>query len=911
MKMNRTLSIVAGILVALLVISGMVSSFFVDLWWFTSLGYESVFWKTWLTQYGLWIGGFVLFLLIILPNLRVALRSESNLTVDPRLQAVVDGFGRIINWLSYAVSAFLAFIMASMISGTWMDFLAMINSDSFSLVDPVFGNDVSFYLFTLPFLNSAVSWLIGSTVLTLLAVFLVYIVRQGISFAFGRMAISAAARKHLAILAAQLFVLIAVSTWLGRYDILNSTRSGSFYGAGYADIHAQLPAAWILSILSLLTAGVLIYSLYSRQFKLLVRWMIGYVIAAIVLTSLFPSLVQKFIVNPNEQSKELPYISNNIEFTRHAFDLTRIEEKPIDPKYDLRYDDIVADSATVRNIMLWDYRPLASTLDQLQVIRLYYSFTDVDVDRYRLPDGSYRQVMLSPRELDQNKLPANAQTWVNLNLVYTHGYGLAMAPVNVVTSEGLPELFIRDIPPQSEHGLQIDQPEIYFGEATRRHVVVKGNIEEFDYPLGDQNQMTRYREDAGVHIGSMFRRLMFAIHYGELNMLISGYISSESRILYNRLISDRVRKIAPFLAFDDDPYIVVAGGRLQWIYDAYTFSSVYPYSKPAQGFNYIRNSVKVVIDAYTGETKFYLFDNGNDPMVRVYQRMFPALFQPRSEFPEELENHVRYPQDLFDVQSEVFATYHMRDPQVFYNKEDLWNIATEKMQETVVRMESYYAIMRLPGEPKEEFIQMIPYTPNRRDNMIAWLCARSDGDNYGKLLVYKFSKKEQIFGPMQVVARIDQDPYISQQIALWNQHGSSVYRGNLLVIPIKEEVLYVQPIYLQATAGKLPELKRVIVAYHNRLAMEETLDQALMRVFRPGARTLPRPELETVEETAARLATEAVPTAERNVRELSRAAMDAFNRAIDAQKSGDWARYGEEIEKLKKDLDELVRESER
>jgi uncharacterized membrane protein (UPF0182 family) len=619
----------------------------------------------------------------------------------------------------------------------------------------------------------------------------------------------------------------------------------------------------------------------------------------------YPALIQKFVVNPNEQSKELPYIQNNITFTRFAYDLNSIEEKSIEPQYTLNYEDINADSATVRNIMLWDYRPLASTLDQLQVIRLYYTFPDVDIDRYRLPDGSYRQVMLSARELDQNKLPPNAQTWVNTNLVYTHGYGLGMSPVNVVTEEGLPEFFVKDIPPVTEHGLTVTRPEIYYGEKTNTPVIVNGNIKEFDYPLGDLNQMTKYREKSGVSIGSLLRRLIFAMHFSDLNMLISGYIAPESRVLYYRNIHDRVRAIAPFLTLDDDPFLVVANGRLYWIYDAYTTSRDFPYSKPMESYNYIRNSVKIVIDAYTGDTKFYLFDADRDPIIRVYDRIFPGLFLDQSKLPVYLREHIRYPQDLFDAQSLLYSTYHMEDPQVFYNKEDLWNIASEKMQEEVVTMESYYAIMRLPGEPREEFIQMIPYTPNKRDNMIAWLCARSDGENYGKMLVYKFPKKEQVYGPMQVSARINQDPTISQQLSLWNQQGSSVYRGNLLVIPIKESVMYVQPVYLQATSGKLPELKRVIVAFHNRLAMEQTLEESLRMVFRgstmnesPG--TLPEAGRVLAKSPAAR-----------SVRELSRSAMRIFEDAISAQRNGDWARYGEEIERLKKELQTLVSEAEK
>ncbi len=905
MKIRRTLGIILGVIIALMILLGLLSSFVTDMWWFDSTGYIEVFWKSYSARYTLWFAGFVIFLIFMNVNLSIALRSESNLSVDPRLQKFVEGFQKAIRWLAYGASLFLAFIMAGVISSSWMEMLAFGSSESFNLADPIFGNDMSFYLFQLPFINAVKSWLIGSTVLVLIGTLLVYVVRQGVSFAVGRISISAAARKHLAILLAVLMLLFAVNYWLGRFDILNANRSASFFGAGYADVNAQLPAAWVMTVVSLLTAAAIIYTLFVRNFKLLAKIAVGFIGLAIVVGSVYPALIQKFVVNPNEQSKELPFIENNISFTRYAYDLDRIEEKSIDPQYTLTYDDITADSATVRNIMLWDYRPLASTFDQLQVIRLYYTFPDVDIDRYRLSDGSYRQVMLSARELDQNKLPANAQTWVNTNLVYTHGYGLGMSPVNVVTEEGLPEFFVKDIPPITEHGLTVTRPEIYYGEKTNTPVIINGNIEEFDYPLGDSNQMTKYRENSGVPIGSLLRRLIFSMHFSDLNMLISGYLAPESRVLYYRNIHDRVQAIAPFLTLDEDPYLVVANSRLYWIYDAYTTSRNFPYSKPAENYNYIRNSVKIVIDAYNGDTKFYLFDADQDPMIRVYDRIFPDLFLDQSQLPEFLREHIRYPQDLFDAQSELYSTYHMEDPQVFYNKEDLWNIASEKMEEQVVTMESYYAIMRLPGEPREEFIQMIPYTPNKRDNMIAWLCARSDGENYGKMLVYKFPKKEQVYGPMQVSARINQDPVISQQLSLWNQQGSSVYRGNLLVIPIKESVMYVQPVYLQATSGKLPELKRVIVAFHNRLAMEQTLEESLREVFRGSSST----------ESAGVPTKTGLPIAklpaERSVRELSRAAMNTFNNAISAQRNGDWARYGEEIDRLKKELEALVNEADK
>jgi uncharacterized membrane protein (UPF0182 family) len=872
------------------------------MWWFDSLGYIGVFWKTYSAQYSLWLAGFVFFMVVMNLNLSIALRSESNLTLDPRLQKFVEGFGKAFKWLAYGGSIFLSFIMAGMLSGSWMEMLSFFNSVDFGTADPIFGYDISFYMFELPFINTIKAWLIGATVLIIIGTMVVYVVRQGISFAVGRVSISAGARKHLALLLGLLMLLIAVNYWFSRFDILFSGRSGSFFGAGHTDVNAQLPAAWIMAVVSLLTGFVIIYALFQRNFKMLAKFGIGFVVTAIVVGSVYPSLIQKFVVNPNEQSKELPFIENNIKYTRLAYELNHIEEKQVDPNYQLNHEDIVADSATIRNIMLWDYRPLASTLDQLQVIRLYYTFPDVDIDRYRLPDGSYRQVMLSARELDQDKLAKNAQTWVNKNLVFTHGYGLGMSPVNVVTEEGLPEFFIKDIPPVSEHGLTVNRPEIYYGEKTDNPVIVRGNIEEFDYPLGDSNQMTTYQEESGVSIGSLFRRLIFAMHFGDLNMLISGYIAAESRILYNRDISSRLRQIAPFLSFDEDPYLVVANERLYWICDAYTYSDTYPYSTPSAGFNYIRNSVKAVIDAYNGETTFYIFGEDADPMIRVYKKIFPELFRDESALPEYLRAHVRYPQDLFDIQSEIYATYHMTDPQVFYNKEDLWNIATEKLEQAVVKMESYYAIMRLPGEEREEFIQMIPYTPNKRENMIAWLCVRSDGENYGKRLVYKFTKQELIYGPMQIAARIDQDPLISQQLTLWNQQGSSVYRGNMLVIPIKKEVMYVQPVYLQATSGKLPELKRVIVSYHNRLAMEKTLEESLRRVFRDRAAGD-----EEVSPAGGEAGTEEETNPFRGVTELSRTAMEHYDNAIRAQRQGDWARYGEEIEELKTVLQELVR----
>ncbi|MBL0176203.1 MAG: UPF0182 family protein [Ignavibacteria bacterium] len=903
MKPRRILLFTVLAVVAILGLLGFSATFLTNMWWFASLDLGSVFWTTYKAEYGLWLGAFFVFLLILLPNLRISLRSQGTLAVDPRFEALVQLLGKFLTLAVYGGAAVLAFLMAGAMSMNWMELLSFLHSQPFNAQDPLFGNDVGFYIFTLPFLNSLRTWLLFAVVLTMGATVLVYLVRQGVSFAFGRLSVSAQARKHIAILAGIFFALVAFGYWLGRYDVLYSTRSGSFYGAGYTDTMAQIPAAWIMMVVTLFAGLAIAQGLFVGAYKRIAKAFGGFVVAAVVVGALYPVLMQKFIVNPNEQSKELPYIRNNIAFTRQAYDIDRIEERSINPKNDLTASDIEADSATIRNIMLWDYRPLASTFDQLQVIRLYYDFPDIDIDRYHLPNGTYRQVMLSARELNQGKLPANAKTWVNLNLVYTHGYGLGMSPVNVVTEEGLPEFFLKDIPPQSNVGLEVTRPEIYYGEETGTPVVVKGNIDEFDYPLGDQNQMTKYKGESGVGIGSFFRRLMYAMHFGEWNLLISSYLADQSRILYVRNIQDRVQKIAPFLTYDRDPYLVVAEGCLFWMYDAYTSTNRYPYSKPVEGINYIRNSVKVVIDAYDGKTTFYLNNASVDPMIRTYAGIFPTLFRPQEEMPSALRAHVRYPQDLFDVQAAIYETYHMEDPQVFYNKEDLWNVANEKLQDQVQKMESYYAIMRLPGEATEEFIQMIPYTPNKRDNMIAWLCARSDREHYGKMLVFKFPKQDLTYGPMQVAARIDQDPVISSQLTLWNQQGSSVTRGNLLVIPIREEVIYVQPVYLQATSGKLPELKRVIVAHGNRISMETTLEDALARVF---GRT------EAPAATAAQPAatTKAGPVSgPQEVRQLARSAMDRYTRAMKYLKDGNWTKYGEEFDQLKKDLERLVDQS--
>jgi uncharacterized membrane protein (UPF0182 family) len=888
-----------GLVLGLIVLR-VIADFLVEFWWFSSLNFDQVFWKVFEWRYGLWLFGFLFASGFLFVNLHRALHAKREFMLDPRIDSFMEGIAKPVATLATIGVFIIGVIMAGILSPNWMELLALFNAETFPVSDPIFGNNVGFYVFTLPFINTFTGWLLGLLIVALIGIIIMYALRQSVTIVQGKLMMSVRFRSHALALFSSILILLGIRTWLGRYDILLSTRSGSLFGAGYTDVYADLPATWIIAIM-FVVSGILMYWFLMRgRVRQAALTLATLVVVAIAGKAVYPAIIQNFIVNPTEQEKELQFINNNIAMTRAAYELNNIAEKSINPQYSLTREDIVKDSATINNIMLWDYRPLASTLDQLQVIRLYYDFPDVDIDRYTLPNGDYRQVMLGARELNQEKLPPNARTWVNQRLQYTHGYGIGMSPVNVVTDEGLPEFFIKDIPPVSSVDLKIERPEVYFGEQTDMPVIVKAGLQEFDFPMGDQNTFSTYKTNSGVPIRSILTRLLMAVEFGDINMLISGYLTNESRILYHRNINERVRKLAPFLTYDRDPYIVLSEGRLMWIYDAYTTTGRYPYSKPHESdINYIRNSVKVVIDAYTGMTTFYLTNTKDDPMIRMYARIFPSLFKDIKDMPKSLFDHVRYPQDLFDIQASMYSVYHMNDAKVFYNKEDVWNIANEKMQDHVQPMESYWAIMRLPGEEKEEFIQLLPYTPNKRDNMVAWLCARSDGLHYGKLLVYKFPKQDLTYGPMQVAARIDQDPLISQQLTLWNQQGSSVTRGNLLVIPIKEEVIYIQPIYLQATTGKLPELKRVIVSFGNHIAMEPTLDAALASVF--GG----RPEVKS-EEKAATEETREQPRVE-SVVVLSRMAQDHYNKSQKFLKEGNWAGYGEEQKQMKLVLERLVK----
>jgi len=712
------------------------------------------------------------------------------------------------------------------------------------------------------------------------------------------------ARRHLTFLGAIAVFAWGAGFWIERFDLLFSA-SGVVFGAGYTDIHARLLAINIMLVLSVIVGVLLLLNIFRRTWKLAAAAVVLLVVTNIVIMGIYPGIVQKYIVEPNEFQKEEPYIRHNIESTLKAYGLDSLEVVNYAPKTTTNRADIDDNEDIIRNVRLWDYRPLLRSYKQLQEIRSYYDFEDVDIDRYTF-DGTYRQVMLSARELDLAQL--QNPTWVNMHLEFTHGYGVVMNPVNEVDPEGKPILFIKDLPPKIDVPISIDRPQIYYGEKKQPYVLVKTRTKEFDYPMGNDNVRTTYEGTGGVGIGSLLRRLAFTVRFADSQILFTNAILPESRIMFYRSIDERVRKVAPFLVYDSDPYLTIQEGRLIWIQDAYTVTDRYPYSEPVDisggRINYISNSVKIAIDAYNGEMTFYVSDQ-NDPLVRTWQRIFPDLFTPMEEAPDSFCAHRRYPKGLFTIQSEVFRTYHMEDPNTFYNKEDVWEFPQAGVSGS---LGAYYLVMRLAGEEKAEFMLISPFTPSGRDNMIAWMAGRSDDPNYGELVVYAFPKQQLIYGPRQVEALIDQTPEISAQLSLWSQRGSDVIRGNILVIPMGESLLYVQPLYLMAANSDLPELKRVIVSSGGRVAWAERLDEALDNLLGARPVTVTEPTEETglaAEETVPRPQPPIV-LPEGSPAELALKAEQHFEAAQEAARRGDWARYGEEIEKLEAVIRRLV-----
>lgn len=854
--MHRFLKILIGFIIFISLLTAS-SGLYEDWLWFTDLGYSQLFWTPLLSKLLFQaVNGTILFLFIAgtLLSIRHAIVTFVNERLRLRLRLVQDMNRPVFSLSQRRVTVWLLLISAvvsfgiSFIAGFtgWLDILSFTHATEFGLVDPIFGKDLAFYFFKLPFLKTIFDAFFGPLFLLTLFTVVFYIVTGVIHFKSkkvwqnGAITMGPSCRKHLAFLIGILFTLKAYGYALDIYKLLYSTH-GHVVGAGFTDLFVTLPALRILIIISILGAVLAFVSLAFKDTRLLTVPILGTFVVGILLYNVLPALVQSFIVLPNELSKEQPYINHEIQLTRFGYNLNKIKEIDYPGITPITSESLHQELGTLNNIRLNDARPMLQTYNQKQGIRLYYKFNDIDIDRYTI-NGESRQVMLGPREISTPDLDSKAKTFVNMRFKYTHGFGASASFANAVTTEGLPSFAIKDVPPNSEFAeLRMTEPRIYFGELTNDWVVANTTAKEFDYPLGNSNAENSYSGKTGISLTPL-NKLMLSLRHATPRFYLAKEVTSESKMLVYRNITERIQKLAPFLTYDSDPYMVIDSGRIKWIIDAYTTSDSLPYSNmyPNEDFNYIRNSVKVILDAYDGTVDFYAVDP-TDPILLTYMNIFPGVFKSQDTMPSSLKNHLRYPETLFSVQSNMLKNFHVTNPAVFYNKEDSWDIAKELFEAKPQNVDPYYTIMKIPGENTPEFVLMLPFTPassatNTRNNMVSWMAARMDGTHYGELLVYKLPKNIEVDGPLQIESRIDQDPKISEQLSLWDQKGSSVIRGNLLAIPIAGNFLYVEPIYLQSDkGGSIPEMKRVILAYQDQLVMTETLGLALTQLFGEGA----------------------------------------------------------------------------
>ncbi len=919
---KNILAIIGGVLILALMFFRTIVNFVTDYQWFRELGYTETFFKRLVTEFTIGIPALVIIFLVVYFYLRMIKKNyltQSKVTLDPIKNKWMN---RGLGGVSLLISLTTAISFATSLWFVWLQFA---NRTAFGVLDPLFNNDVGFYIFTLPFLREVVSLILGLvfTLVILTVVFYAIMMAMAPPLSDGEETddveylgrrsfvdrnlsgkakelnskIIKAALHQVGALAFVILLLIGVNNWLRTFDLLYSA-TGKVYGAGYTDIHVYLWLYRTLAILGIVAGISVLYGAYKRNKRIAIM---GPAILAIVAIggTIVGGLVQNLIVEPNELSREKQYLEYNIDYTRQAYNLDQVDVISYEANNNLGKEAIAANPETIKNIRINDYRPVKQVYTQLQSIRLYYDFFDIDIDRYHI-DGEYRQVFLSARELNQEKLDSQAKTWIGRHLKYTHGYGFVLSPVNEVTPQGQPALFVRNIPPITDTDLNIERPEIYFGELTNEYAIINTDENEFDYSTGDANQETRYEGKAGIQLDGI-NKLLYAFRQGDFEILISGAVNDDSRIVLRRNIVDRVQKLAPFILYDEDPYLVLNqdDGKLYWILDGYTTSSRYPYSQPISyesKVNYIRNSAKVVIDAYDGTTDFYIADE-SDPMIVTYDKIFKDLFKPMSDMPAGIRSHVRYPQTMFKVQSELYRIYHMTDPTVFYTREDIWNIAEEKYMEGVQTVEPNYVMFRLPDDGAAEFLLSIPYTPKGKPNMTSLFVARNDGENYGELVLYEFPKDKSVMGPIMLESRIDQTPEISSELTLWGQEGSSVLRGNIIVIPLEDSLLYVEPIYLQAdNANSLPEMRRVIAAHGDDIVMEETLEAALLKLF--GGTVTTDSEGNEFDLTSE------------NISELIDRAQNLYEEAQNAVQVGDWASYGRYMDSLAKTLTELSSQAE-
>jgi len=951
-RRGRLIGIAAAAIALALVLFVVYLLAYTDWLWFGEVGLRVVFWRQIWSRLIVGVAAGVIFFAIFYSNVEIARRLSPRHRAFEGIDIVEYVNERQVQALrrgGLAVSAVIAIIVGAGASANWLLFQRAVNGVAFGTRDPIFHHDIGFYVFTLPAWQAVYGLLMGSLIAALVVTVIIHGALGGLVLTQQRPATTPSPGEsegpqrgpfargpfvrapgqpnvsfhvrprsqsiaHISVLLGIVFVLAGLGYIFKAWDLLLST-GGVVAGAGYTDIHAGLPGMRIMMVIGWALGALLIANgFWRRRWRWPLYGIGAWVVAAIVVRVIFPALVQTLVVSPNQQAKESPYIAYNIAATRSAYGLDKISQTQYPLTGDLNTAKLVLNSATIRNIRLWDPRTLINSYDQLQRLRQYYDFTTVGVDRYDV-NGVYRQTMLAPRELNIASLPSQSQTWVNQHLVYTHGFGVVVSAVNQVTSDGSPDFLVQDVPPTSSApDLQITQPRIYYGLVGTNYTLVDTKTPEFDYPGGASGDVyTHYGGGGGIPINSFFNRLAFSVRFGTIRFFTSNSIEAGSRIILRNNIVARLHAAAPFLSLDRNPYMVIANGKLYWIADAYTTTDRYPYSQPQGGIDYIRNSVKVLIDAYSGHMTFYVADP-TDPLIRAYEQIFPGMFTPISRMPQVLLAHIRYPQDLFNIQAEAFSTYHVTQPDVLYSKNNQWAIPTgTSLSAPTGQMEPYYVIMRLPGQLRDEFVQILPFVPNGRPNMIGWLAAQSDAPNYGHAVSFAFPNGATVYGPTQVEAAVNQDPTVSQQLTLWGQEGSHVIIGNLLVMPIEGSLLYVQPLYLQSSTTALPQLKRVIVFYRastsagvtliggqQQVAMQPTLAAALAQIFgtAPPAAASGTPGAPTTPTT---------PTGPVSVRvkSLIAQANRQFQAAQTALQSGDFAGYGRQIKALSATLKQL------
>ncbi|MGP8260208.1 MAG: UPF0182 family protein [Acidobacteriaceae bacterium] len=897
-------------------------SYWVDLLWFRSLGYGDVFWTTWRLEWGIF-ALFAIITFVILYGAFLALKraSQASLPIDRQIllggQPINLSIEPVLRIVGFFGSLVVAAIAGTSMMEDWPT-LALFwyaPHSAGSIADPIFGRPLNFFLFTLPAWQLILGWLLTIAVILCVVALVLIALAGGFSLLNRHSGGHAESPwRGLSITVAFLLLVVAMNVYVSRFQSLLDHHT-IFEGVNYTDAHVTLAGLLIVCLALLLGAGIaLLNAVRGTRAKLLIASVVP-AVACYLVMSLVGWYVSNFIVKPNELVRETPYIANNIMFTQQAYGLDLFSQREFPAETTVDAADPAHNQPTLQNIRLWDWHALQDTLRQEQEIRTYYDFPDIDIDRYNL-DGALREVMLAARELNVEKLPESSRNWLNEKLVYTHGYGVTMNSVNGFTPEGLPTLLLSNMPVQSTvKGLSVTRPEIYFGELTDDDVYVKTRQQEFDYPEGETNSVTSYQGTGGIVLGGFLRRVLLAFERDDLDKLpFSDDVNDQSRLLMRRNIRERVATLAPFLTFDQDPYIVVGDdGRLSWMMDAYTTSDSYPYSThydlDDNSINYMRNSVKVVIDAYNGTTTFYIFDN-DDPVLAAYRRIFPSLFQDAALMPADLRRHVRYPEKLFKLQADVYGLYHMTDPSVFFNREDLWTVATESTgqssdgQQTPVPMEPNFVLMKLPGEKDVEFVEILPFTPANRNNLIGWIAGRCDGTNYGASVVYDFPKTKLVDGPQQIEARIDQNAQLSGQLTLWNQQGSHVVRGSLLVIPSGKALLYAEPIFLQAQTSAMPELRLVVLALQDKLAYGPTFESALASLFGGETSSLSASETAPAAPQAGSQAASA-PQVATDLNSLIDAAgkdMAEYQRLTAEGKLGE---AGQKLDQLKHDIDQL------